>query len=143
MTAKFLANYNLNLLLTKYYKKRLESQLKNREIYIHAYITFTKLTDDFWLSPLADCNMFFDSSSISYILFIPLFSLVPTLLSIPNSPSISYIFLISTFSLISQLSSNVKTLSCTKNNINPAKKMIESNINNTKKRNQHFQILML
>lgn len=28
---QFLANYNLNLLLTEYYKKRLKSELKNKE----------------------------------------------------------------------------------------------------------------
>lgn len=32
VSAKFLAYYNLNLLLTKYYIKKLKSQLENKEI---------------------------------------------------------------------------------------------------------------
>lgn len=46
MAAKFLANCNLNLLLTKYYKKILISQLKDEESQIYAYTTSTKPIDN-------------------------------------------------------------------------------------------------
>lgn len=44
---KFLAYYNPNSLWIKYYKKVPESQLKNKETYIYAYIISTKLTNNF------------------------------------------------------------------------------------------------
>lgn len=47
VAAKFLANYKFNLLLIKYYKERLEPQLKNRDIQIYPYIISTKLTENF------------------------------------------------------------------------------------------------
>lgn len=47
IATKFLTNHKQNLLLTEFYKERLELQLKNRETYIYTYITSTKLTNDF------------------------------------------------------------------------------------------------
>lgn len=46
VAAKFLANYNLNLLLAEYYKEVLESQLKNEEIQTYAYIISAKPIDN-------------------------------------------------------------------------------------------------
>ena len=45
VAAKVLANCNLDLLLTEYYKERLESQLKNRDTHTQKYANSTELTD--------------------------------------------------------------------------------------------------
>lgn len=130
MAAKFLANCNLNLLLTKYYKEILVFQLKDEETQIYVYTTSTKPIDNFQLNLATDYNKPSDLRPIYYILLIPFSSLIPTLLSISNSLFISYTCLIFLFSLISQLFSNFKTSNYAKNNINMASTIVESNINN-------------
>lgn len=130
MSTKFLVNCDLNLLPTKYYKKILKSQLKNKKTRTHAYIISAKLTNNSWLNLPTDCNKLSNLKSIFYTLLISHFSLIPASLFIPNSIFICCTYLISLFSLTSQLFLGVKTFDHIKNSTNKASIMFESSINN-------------
>lgn len=131
VAAKFLANCDLNSLLTEYYKEALGSRLKNRETCTYAHITSAKSTDNSQLNLPTDCDKPSDLRPISYTLLTSPSSPTPAPLSIPNSPSICCTCLISPSSLISQLSSGVKTSDCAKDSINTADTMVESSMDNT------------
>ncbi len=87
---KVLAQSDLDLLLTEYYKERLESQLKNREKYTTDHIS-TESTELTGLQLLTDCSSNIKPlSAKSFLLTLPLLPLSLILsinLSIPPLPS--------------------------------------------------------
>ena len=90
VAAKFLANCDLNLLLTEYYIEALGSQLKNGETQTHAHLKSarsTYISRPNLPSDSKTCNKPSDLRPDSYTLLTPPSSPIPAPLSIPSSPS--------------------------------------------------------
>ena len=90
VAARVLVDCSLDLILTEYYKERLESQLKNRETGTHAHITSVKWTDNPRLNLPTDwktCNKPSDPRLNSYALPTP--PLSPLSLPSPSTQSIT------------------------------------------------------
>lgn len=138
---KFLSNYNLELFLTKYYKKKLKFWLKNRKIYIHTYITSAKRTDIYQLNLQTNLKTWYKSFGLRrnlYTLFTSSFSLIPTPLLILNSISIYCFYLLSHFSPTFQLNSSAKTSNYTKNNLVLASSIAKSSVKNIEEKISMF-----
>lgn len=134
VAAKFLANYDLNLLLTEYYKEKLESQLKNGNIQTYPYITSAKLTNISRLNLSTDPKTYNKPSDLRPFfctLLTPPFSPIPTPITLSNSLSISCPCLSSHFFPLFQLSPDVKTFDIAKDISISARTMFESSMENT------------